>query len=165
MQNVLPTVAEGVSHVQRGISQNLFDVRCGDFDRRSPPAIPIWTRRGICSLSGSWFTDPLAIVDVELDLHDVKAKLHGQIKTRLSLASNGSLIASNAQQLALELVRSASTAAGGYIDGVFSISLQTPPAVIDQPIKDVLDKLNLFMRIAGEAAKVDFNKQTLVGRN
>ncbi|KAF7987070.1 hypothetical protein HWV62_223 [Athelia sp. TMB] len=92
--------------------------------------------------------------DVELDLHDGKAELRGRIKTRLSLASNGSLIASNAQQLALELVRNANTAAGGYIDGVFSISLQTPPAVIDQPIQDVLDKLNLFMRIAGEAAKV-----------
>ncbi|KAF7987072.1 hypothetical protein HWV62_227 [Athelia sp. TMB] len=92
--------------------------------------------------------------DVELDLHDGKAELQGRIKTRLSLASNGSLIASNAQQLALELVRNANTSSGGYIDGVFSISLQTPPAVIDQPIQDVLDKLNLFMRIAGEAAKV-----------
>ncbi|KAF7980616.1 hypothetical protein HWV62_37400 [Athelia sp. TMB] len=92
--------------------------------------------------------------DVELDLHDAKAELQGRIKTRLSLASNGSLIASNAQRLALELVRNANTAAGGYVDGVFSISLQTPPAVIDQPIQDILKKLNLFMRIAGEAAKI-----------
>ena len=107
------------------------------------------------------FTNLLAAIDVELDLRDAKAQLQGRIKTRLSLASNGSLIASNAQQLALELVRNTNTAAGGFVNGGFSISLQTPPAVIDQPIQDVLDKLNLFMRIAGEAAKVDFNKHWL----
>ncbi|KAF7987073.1 hypothetical protein HWV62_229 [Athelia sp. TMB] len=94
-------------------------------------------------------------IDVELDLHvAANPAPQGRIKTSLSLVSNGSLIASNAQQLALELVRRGNPVAGGYVDGIFSISLQTPPVVIDQPIKDVLDKLNLFMRIADEAAKV-----------
>lgn len=71
------------------------------------------------------------------------------------------MIASNGRRLAWELVRRGDTAAEGYIDGLFSISLQIPPAVVEKPIMHVLDKLNAFIRIADEAAKVGRNKYWL----
>ena len=96
----------------------------------------------------------ITITDVQLDLCDAESKLRGRINIRLSLANSGRLIASGGQQLALELLRSGDTAVGDYVDRAFSISLQMPPAVVAQPIADVLNKINIFMRIADDAAKV-----------
>ncbi|KAF7987068.1 hypothetical protein HWV62_219 [Athelia sp. TMB] len=92
--------------------------------------------------------------EIKLDLHDVKLKRQGCISVRLSLAQDGSLIASNGQQLALELLRGGDAAVGRYVDRVFSVSFQVPSAVVAQPIADVLNKISLFMRIADDAAKV-----------
>ncbi|KZP27134.1 hypothetical protein FIBSPDRAFT_319864, partial [Athelia psychrophila] len=98
--------------------------------------------------------------EAELDLRGIKSGLQGRIKIRLSLSSNGSLIVAKAQQLALVLVRQPNTAmaaAGGYIDdidGLLAISVPTPPAMAAQSIVNVLDRLDHFMRIADEAAKV-----------
>ena len=66
------------------------------------------------------------------------------------------MVISNAQRLALDLVRNGDTAVGRCIDDAFSASLQMPPAVVAQPISDVLEKLNHFMKIADEVAKVIF---------
>ncbi|KZP15713.1 hypothetical protein FIBSPDRAFT_76510 [Athelia psychrophila] len=98
--------------------------------------------------------------EAELDLRGIKSGLQGRIKIRLSLSSNGSLIVAEAQQLSLVLVRQPNTAmaaAGGYIDdidGLLAISVPTPPAMAAQSIVNVLDRLDHFMRIADEAAKV-----------
>ncbi|KZP11346.1 hypothetical protein FIBSPDRAFT_837654 [Athelia psychrophila] len=98
--------------------------------------------------------------EAELDLRGIKSGLQGRIKIRLSLSSNGSLIVAEAKQLALVLVRQPNTAmaaTGGYIDdidGLLAISVPTPPAMAAQSIVNVLDRLDHFMRIADEAAKV-----------
>ncbi|KZP27202.1 hypothetical protein FIBSPDRAFT_948829 [Athelia psychrophila] len=98
--------------------------------------------------------------EAELDLRGIKSGLQGRIKIRLSLSSNGSLIVAEAQQLALVLVQQPNTAmaaAGGYIDdidGLLAISVPTPPAMAAQSIVNVLDRLDHFMRIADQAAKV-----------
>ncbi|KZP09721.1 hypothetical protein FIBSPDRAFT_1051733 [Athelia psychrophila] len=98
--------------------------------------------------------------DVELDLRGSKSGLQGRIKIRLSLSSNGSLIVAEAQRLALVLARQPNTAmaaTGGCIDDIddlLAISVPTPPAMAAQSIVNVLDRLDHFMRIADEAAKV-----------
>ena len=103
------------------------------------------------------FTNLIVIPDIQLDLHDAKSKRHGCINIGLSLANTGSLIADNGEQLALELLRSGDAAVGRYVDRAFSVSLQIPPAVVAQPIADVLNKISLFMQIADDAAKVCFH--------
>ncbi|KAF7985610.1 hypothetical protein HWV62_3923 [Athelia sp. TMB] len=92
--------------------------------------------------------------DANLDLHATKSKVQGHIKIRLSLTNGGGLVISDAQKLVLDLVRIGDTAMGRCIDDAFSASLQMPPAVVAQPIADVLEKLIHFMKIADEVAKV-----------
>ncbi|KZP09559.1 hypothetical protein FIBSPDRAFT_1051773 [Athelia psychrophila] len=70
--------------------------------------------------------------DAELDLRGMKSGLQGRIKIRLSLLNNKSLI--------------------GCVDDLLSVT--TPPAMVAQSIASVLDRLDFFMQIAGEAAKV-----------
>ncbi|KAF7987071.1 hypothetical protein HWV62_225 [Athelia sp. TMB] len=100
------------------------------------------------------FANLTAIPDIRLDLQDAKLKHQGCISVRLSLVKDGYLIAGDGQQLALELLQRRDAAVGRYIDRVFSVSLQVPPAVVAQPIADVLNKISLFMQIADDAAKV-----------
>lgn len=113
-------------------------------------------------MASLYLTDFFSFADAELDLRDLKFGLRGRIKIRLSLSSNGSLIVSEARRLALVLSRQPNAdmaATGGYIDDIESllaISVPTPPAMAAQSILHVLDRLDHFMRIADEAAKVWF---------
>ena len=125
-----------------------------DRDRRSSSALPIRTRFDVSPQPILPFNELFVAVDVILDLYDAKTRLQGHIKIRLSIVNDGSLIARNSQQISLDLSRGTNTLAGSSVDSAFSISIQMPPAVVAQPIANVLDKLNHFMQIANEAAKV-----------
>lgn len=92
--------------------------------------------------------------DADLDLHDTQSSRQGSIKVRLSLVNHGVLIANSARQLAFNMLRGADTAAEGYLNVTSSNWVQIPRDVVAQPILDVLDKLNHFMQIAEEIAKV-----------
>lgn len=115
----------------------------------------------MCARGRLYFANLFAVADAELNLRSDKSTFKGRIKIHLSLTSKGSLIADEAQRWALVLSRQTNTPGGGSTNGIddaLAISVPTvvSPDIASQSIVNVLDKLDHFMRIADEVAKVFF---------